>query len=263
MELIKAMKNAIDCMETHLTAGNPALLGARCACMSQAVFQQYFLLLTGMTVGEYIRKRRLTEAGKAIRSTRRKIIDIAYDYGYQSPESFSRAFSQFHGLSPVSVRKGEKPLRILEKIEIQLGLEGGGNMLDIRKLPYALKENRPVYHTPDLERTAQWFEQVLGWYAGIDGRDEHGAPVYGCAMPFPGELVHLRIADFNGIHLFRGEATQDLVTFMLVEGLDDLRAYVLSNGWTGITEIHTQDWGARSCTVTTVDGSKMTFFELV
>ena len=59
-----------------------------------------FLAMTGLSVGEYVRARRLTEAGREIVSTKKKIIDIALDFGYGTPESFTKAFTRFNGFSP-------------------------------------------------------------------------------------------------------------------------------------------------------------------
>lgn len=51
----------------------------------------------------------------------------------------------------------------------------------------------PVYHTKNMEKTVEWFENVLGWYAGVDAKDENGVGTYRCALSFPGELVHANI----------------------------------------------------------------------
>ena len=73
--------------------------------LSPFYFQKGFAILCGFTVGEYIRQRRLTLAGSELVSTDTKIIDIALKYGYDSPDSFTKAFTRFHGVTPTAVRK--------------------------------------------------------------------------------------------------------------------------------------------------------------
>ena len=63
-----------------------------------------FHMLTGFTVGEYIRNRRLTMAAQELSQSDTKVIDIALKYGYETPESFSKAFRKLHGISPSSAR---------------------------------------------------------------------------------------------------------------------------------------------------------------
>jgi hypothetical protein len=83
------------------------------------------------------------------------------------------------------------------------------------------------------------------------------------AVREPGELVNLQIADFKGFHMFYGEPARRKAGFILIDGIEKLHAFVRGNGWEQITDIETQPWGARSCDITTVDGSIMTFFELL
>lgn len=68
-----------------------------------STIQKVFSLITGMTITEYIRRRRLSVAIADIRNNQ-KIIDIAYKYGYKSPESFSRSFKKMHNILPSKVK---------------------------------------------------------------------------------------------------------------------------------------------------------------
>ena len=63
-------------------------------------------LTCGFTLGEYIRRRRLTLAGNDLLSKKMKVIDVAFKYGYETPESFSRAFYKFNGIMPSQVKNG-------------------------------------------------------------------------------------------------------------------------------------------------------------
>ena len=85
-------------------------------------------MLCGMTVGDYIRQRRLSVAGLEILTTDRKIIDIALEAGYDSPDSFTRAFARFHGVTPTALRKSGGAVRSFAPLKIKVTLEGGQDM---------------------------------------------------------------------------------------------------------------------------------------
>ena len=73
--------------------------------MSLLHFQKGFQVLTGYSVAEYIRNRKLYLAALDLK-TDTKVIDVAFDYGYETPESFTKAFTRFHGASPSEVKQG-------------------------------------------------------------------------------------------------------------------------------------------------------------
>lgn len=230
--------------------------------MSIYHFQRLFSLLCGVSVGEYIRSRRLALAGDEVENSNTKIIDIALKAGYESPESFSRAFARFHGIPPAAARRQKGRLRSYARISVQ-SILGGGQMLEkMKNRGYAVKENGPVYFTMDMGRSAKWFEDVLGWYAGIDERNKDGAGIYGCVSFWPVEVKDMAQVPFNGFHMFRGEPSQRTAAFLQVDNVDRLYTFVKGNGWSQITEIAAQPWGARECDVTTIDGSVIRFFQL-
>jgi len=100
MELKDSIQKAIDYIEKNIADDLDTHKIATHVCMSYSHFQRIFLATCGVTVGEYIRKRKLALAGKDVITTNAKVIDIAGRYGYESPEGFSRAFSRFHNASP-------------------------------------------------------------------------------------------------------------------------------------------------------------------
>lgn len=261
MDGIRAIQRAIDFIEDNIHKDLSCEDVARQAYMSSQHFQQLFSLLCGVTLGEYIRNRRLALAAEEIQSSEEKILDIALKYGYETPESFSRAFSRFHHISPTMVRR-HGTIRSYPRISVQKILNEVTQLEEkIKQRGYTVGQVGPVYLTNHMERTAQWFEEVLGWYAGIETRDEKGNPTYGCAMPFNGELVHLGITKFNGFFLLPGEPEPILLSLAGVNGIDNLYAHVKNSGWNEVSEIRTENWGARTCDVTTVDGYILRFFE--
>lgn len=124
MEWIQSINRAIEYMEEHLTEDIHCEEVAGHVHISLFHFQRTFNLLTGMTVGEYIRNRRLSLAGEELTKGGVKVIDAAYKYGYDSPESFTKAFTRFHGVTPRQVKKG-KALKSFNKLVIKISLEGG------------------------------------------------------------------------------------------------------------------------------------------
>lgn len=106
MDWIQGIQKAIEYIEEHITEEIDYEEAAKRAYTSSFHFQRVFGLLCGFTLGEYIRRRRLTLAGKDLLSSDMKVIDVAFKYGYETPESFSRAFQKFHGIIPSQVKSG-------------------------------------------------------------------------------------------------------------------------------------------------------------
>lgn len=127
MDWITGISKAIDYIEEHITEPTDYTRAAKEACSSPFNFQRVFALLCGYTLGDYVRMRRLTLAGEELLSTDAKVIDVAIKFGYDSPESFSRAFTRFHGVSPSAVRKGAA-IRSFSRICVKLILTGGSIM---------------------------------------------------------------------------------------------------------------------------------------
>lgn len=127
MEWIAGIQRAIDYVEEHLTEEIDYEAVAREAYSSPFHFQRVFSILCGFTLGEYIRMRRLSLAAADLAHTDEKIIDIAMKYGYDTPESFSRAFTRFHGITPTNAKHGEN-IKSFSRISVKLILAGGSIM---------------------------------------------------------------------------------------------------------------------------------------
>ncbi len=125
MNWIESIGEVIAYIEDRLTDDlSPEDIAER-VFISPAYFQKAFALLCGFTVGEYIRNRRLAEAGNELLSTDARVIDLALKYGYDSPDSFTKAFTRFHGSSPTAVRKNGRTIKSFEPLKIQFLLKGG------------------------------------------------------------------------------------------------------------------------------------------
>ena len=121
----EGITNAIAYIEEHLTEDIDIDEIAGKACVSSFYFQKIFNVLCGFTVGEYIRNRRLTLAAQELCATNIKVIDVAVKYGYDSPDSFARAFTKFHGVNPSAAREQGSNLSYFAPLKIKLTLEGG------------------------------------------------------------------------------------------------------------------------------------------
>lgn len=262
MDWINIVQSAIEEIEINILEDIDADSLAEQQFVSSYYFQKIFSALCNCTVGEYIRNRRLTLAGYEISETDESILDIAVRYCYDSAEGFTKAFNRFHGVTPLVARKTKSNLKVFNKISLINKLTGGKIMMgDLGQRGYIVKETGAVYYTDDMDKTLNWFTDILGWYGQIEGRDENNKGTYGCVNNLPIEIESLRIAPFTGIHMFKGKPMKQMVGFMLVEGVDKLYSFVKSRGWNEISEVTVQPWGGKTCSVTTIDGSILTFFE--
>ncbi len=128
MDYITGIQNAINYIETHLTDEIEIENVASEAAMSTFYFQRIFGILCGVTLGDYIRLRRLTLAGIELASRKTKIIDIALKYGYETAESFTRAFTKFHGITPSNAKANKDKLKHFSRLSVKITLSGGNTM---------------------------------------------------------------------------------------------------------------------------------------
>ena len=131
MNWLESIEEAIGYIDSHLKDEFSIEDVASHVYMSSGYFQKAFSMLCGFTVSEYIRNRRLAESGMELLSSGEKIIDIALKYGYNSHDSFTKAFSRFHGATPSAVRRGGCTLKAFAPLRLQFIL-GGGYIMDYR-----------------------------------------------------------------------------------------------------------------------------------
>lgn len=127
MDWIQGIHNAINYIEDHIGEKLNYVEIAKEAYSSSYHFQRVFGIMCGITLGEYIRRRRLTLAGNELLTSDMRVTDIAFKYGYDTPESFSRAFKRFHGIKPSQVRK-EHSLNSFSRLSLNINLVGGNEM---------------------------------------------------------------------------------------------------------------------------------------
>lgn len=164
MNWIQGIQKAIDYVESNITENIEYEEVAKQAYSSPFHFQRVFGILCGFSLGDYIRMRRLSLAGEELSKGSAKIIDIAMKYAYDTPESFSRAFTRFHGISPSEAKHGGK-VKIFTPLSVKLTFSGG-NKMDYRiekrdafeVVCKRKKVGKPVSANATEDITAMWQE---------------------------------------------------------------------------------------------------------
>ncbi|MBN1189037.1 MAG: AraC family transcriptional regulator [Dehalococcoidales bacterium] len=128
MEWPERFNAAIEHIEQHLEDEIDYNAAAKIACFSLFHFQRIFHVVNGMTLADYVRRRRMTLAARDLSYGNAKIIDIALKYGYDSPDAFSRAFRRVNGVTPQAAREPGVTLVAYPRISFQIVLKGGDNM---------------------------------------------------------------------------------------------------------------------------------------
>lgn len=128
MKWIERLKECVDYIEDNLKGEIKIQRLCEIACLSQLYFPRLFEAVTEISLSEYIRRRRMTVAAKELIDDDRKIIDIALDYGYATPESFSRAFKGVHGVSPSALRNDNPTIKSYPKLAFTISIKGDVEM---------------------------------------------------------------------------------------------------------------------------------------
>lgn len=124
MGWVESLQRAIEFMEENLLEEISIEDIAQVANSSQFHFQRTFSILTDISVGDYLRQRRLSLAAQELVNTEVKIIDLALKYGYETPEAFSKAFRKQHEVTPSEARKHKGKLKSYNRLVIQVNLKG-------------------------------------------------------------------------------------------------------------------------------------------
>lgn len=169
----RGLQDALDYIEENLTEELDIRQIAARAYLSPFYFQRVFHALCGVSVAEYVRSRRMALAGEELMDTGARVIDVALRYGYDSPDSFARAFTRFHGVSPSAAQREGTSLRTYAPVKIQLKLEGG-SMLEYRI------ETKPQFTIMGVSRmfsSETSYEEIPAFWLEVMGRGD--APVCG------------------------------------------------------------------------------------
>ena len=124
MNWYEQMNKAIDYIEANICGDIDFNEIAKIICQSPANFQRTFSIVTGISIFEYIRRRKMTLAAFEMQNSEIKVVDVAYKFGYESPEAFARSFKEIHGVSPTSARKEGIQLKTFPRITFLLTIKG-------------------------------------------------------------------------------------------------------------------------------------------
>ncbi|MBQ1826824.1 MAG: AraC family transcriptional regulator [Erysipelotrichaceae bacterium] len=137
MEWLSCIRKTISYVEEHLLDGISMQDLASNVNVSPFFLQKGFSLMTGYGIGEYIRNRRLYEAALELKNRDIRVIDAAFRYGYNTPESFTKAFTRFHGVTPQQVKGNEAGFRTFLPLRIEIRIKGG------EKMDYRIEKMEP------------------------------------------------------------------------------------------------------------------------
>ena len=190
---IEGFQESIDFIEQNLTEELDIEAIAGKAVLSPFYYQRIFGALCGMTVGEYIRARRMTLAAQELNGKDVKVIDIAVKYGYDSPDSFAKAFQKFHGITPSQAKEPGAPLRSFAPLHIKITMEGG-TMMDYRiveKAPFTIVGvKRPFNSDSSYQEIPKFWDE---WLAQGEKRPIMGT--FGVCLDMKGKGFDYWIAD--------------------------------------------------------------------
>lgn len=147
MNMLANLNEAMAYIEQRLDEEIDLKSAARIAACSEHHFKRMFSSLAGITLPEYIRRRRLAKAAFLLQSGEEeiRILDLALRCGYESADSFARAFRRMHGIAPSEARGGGNSLKAYPPITFRLRVEGG------RTMNYRIEE-RPAFRIVGIMR---------------------------------------------------------------------------------------------------------------
>lgn len=128
MNTLAQLNKAMQYIEENLMGEIDGQELSRIAYCSEYHFKRMFSFLAGMSLSEYIRRRRLALAATVLKNSEEKIIDLALRIGYNSPDAFAKAFQNMHGVSPTQARKNNAILKAFPPMTFHLTIQGGNEM---------------------------------------------------------------------------------------------------------------------------------------
>lgn len=163
MEWIQRLNGAICYIEEHLTGEIDYEQLGRIACCSAYHFQRMFSYMAGIPLSEYIRRRKMSRAAADLQNGK-KVIDVACDYGYQSPTAFNRAFQSVHGIAPSALRQEGVSLKSFPPLTFTITVKG------VEAMQYRI-ETKDTFRVvgisaPLSKEIAQNFEEVPKLWQG-------------------------------------------------------------------------------------------------
>ena len=163
MEWMPYVHDALEYIEENLMTIENSSEVAEYLNMSEIYLQKGFQVLTGYTIAEYIRNRKLYQAALEVLDSDEKLTDIGLKYGFDSPDSFTRAFSRFHGINPSDMRKTKKGCRKFLPLKVEIQVKGGNNTVSktIKKYKFKVIGCKKEIHTENEKEELKAFKKYV------------------------------------------------------------------------------------------------------
>ena len=136
MDWITGLNKTMDYIEAHLSGEIDYEQLARLACCSSYHYQRMFAYMAGVSLGEYIRRRRMSVAAADLQGGE-KVLEVALKYGYQSPTAFNRAFQSVHGLPPSALRETGASVKAFPPLHFTITIKG------VEQMEYRIEKREP------------------------------------------------------------------------------------------------------------------------
>ena len=188
---IEGFQASIDYIEHNLAKELDIDEISKKASLSSFYYQRIFGAMCGMTVGEYIRARRMTLAAQELSCSDCKVIDIALKYGYDSPDSFAKAFRRFHDITPAQAKEAGANLRSFAPLHIKITMEGGAmlNYKIVEKAPFTVVGiKKRINAETSYEEVPKFWDEWMSDRKGLKG-------TFGICTEMDGKSIDYWIAD--------------------------------------------------------------------
>lgn len=232
MDWVNRINKVIDYVEDHLSSEIHENEISKIAVCSFSLFQGSFTQITGISLSEYIRRRKLTSAAYDLQNTNNKVIDIALKYGYQSSDAFSVAFKRLHGVTPKDARKEGVKLTFYCRLNFALTIKG------VDRMDYTVIE-KFSFNVMGIRRTTPYgggtwaivksdgsnevIKNITGHFYDLGlcfGFGEDGSNDYMCGIEWESEPV-------DGLDVFKYPAA----TWLNFEAKGNISSQVLGSVW--------------------------------
>jgi AraC family transcriptional regulator len=215
MDWIQRMNKAISYIEDNLTSDIDYEVAAKITCCSVYHFQRMFSFILDVPISEYIRRRRLTLAALELRNKDIKVIDLALKYGYDSPDSFTRAFHNLHGVTPTMARNMSAQLKAYPRISFFISIKGDIEM----NYRFVEKEAYTVFgKSITIGLKDDPYEVIPKFWVDFqeDGTYQKICRTAGFE-PYSGKLLSSVAYDFNNVDLYKNKY---MINTLLPQGIE-------------------------------------------
>lgn len=248
------MNDALNYIEDHLLEEIDLQEIAKITWSTVANFQRMFSIITNLPLSEYIRRRKMTMAALELQQSTIKVIDLALKYGYESPEAFSRAFHNIHGVSPTRAREKGVQLTAFPRISFLLTIKG------VSPMNYRIESHDKMYMTG-----------ISQAFSTENGENQIKIPKMWEELFNSGENVKLQsavttesvfehLAPLNAVCDFKAEGVSTQISY-LIGGLSKAKPENNTNYHT--VEIPASTWAIFKTDFHTVEGTSQAIQQLI